>query len=150
MICFDGAGNVLLTNKISAEEHERIWRSGDVALRAALSGWAAFTRRRSRCGDRRKERRCWRFRIRVETVIFWFNKSDRSDVGSKSNAFGRRLADTVITMLERIHRDWREVLRAKYRIDPIRRAYGGQVRNAYDGMMYEERACLGSKGRCRE
>ena len=102
MIGFNGAGNVLLTNKICAEEHEGIWRPRDIALRAPFSRWAAFTRRRGRRGDRWKERRRWRFWIRVETVIVWFNKSDGSDVGSKSNAFGRRLADT---MLEGIHRD---------------------------------------------
>lgn len=31
MICFDAVWNVLLLDKVSSEEHERIWRSRNVA-----------------------------------------------------------------------------------------------------------------------
>ena len=145
MIGFNGAGYVLLADEIRAEKHKRIWRSGDVALRAALSWWAAFARRRGRCGNRWKERIRWRFWIRFETVVVWFDERNWSDVGSKSNAFGRRLADTVITMLEGIHRDWMHTLATKDWIDLIRTTYGEQVKNVYDVLMYEEQACLSLK-----
>lgn len=145
MIGFDGAGYVLLADKIGTEKHKRIRWTGNVALRAALSWWATFARRRCRYGNRWKERRSWRFRIRFETVIVWFDEGNWSDVGSKSNAFGRRLADTVITMLEGIHRDWMYGLATKDWIDLIRTTYGVQVKNVYDVSMYEEQACLGLK-----
>jgi hypothetical protein len=57
------------------------------------------------------------------------------------------LADTMITMLEGIHRDWRVALTEKYRMELIRATYGVQVRNVYDAKMYEERACLDFKGK---
>ena len=53
----------------------------------------------------------------------------------------------MITMLEGIHRDWRDTLTIGYRIDLIRVTYGVQVKNVYDAKMYEEQACLGFKGK---
>ena len=53
----------------------------------------------------------------------------------------------MITMLERVHRVWRDGSTENNRIDLIRATYGGQVKNVYDVRMYEEQACLDLKGK---
>jgi hypothetical protein len=55
MVGFDGSRNVLLTNEIGTEKHERVGGTGDVALGTTLSGRAALARRRGWSDGRRKE-----------------------------------------------------------------------------------------------
>ena len=52
----------------------------------------------------------------------------------------------MITMFEGIHRICWDGLREK-KIDLIRATYEELLKNDYDVKMYEEQACLGSKGR---
>ena len=55
MVGFDGAWNVLLTDEIGTKEHKGVGWTWNIALRAALSWGAAFTRRGRWRGSRREK-----------------------------------------------------------------------------------------------
>jgi hypothetical protein len=55
VVGFDRSRNVLLTNEIGTEQHERVGGTRDVALGATLSGRAALARRRGGSDGGREE-----------------------------------------------------------------------------------------------
>ena len=94
MVSLDGAGDVLLADKVCTEEHERIWGAGDVALGAALARGQALAGGDGGVGGGGKEAG-GRGRGVGGDVWVWVVVGDGGDVGGEGDGLGGRGGDAV-------------------------------------------------------
>jgi hypothetical protein len=100
MVGLDGAWDVFLTDKIGAEEHERVGWAGYVTQRTTFTGWnAAPGGERGREVGRGKESGSGRGGggVGIGGIVGLY-ESAGGDIGSKGDS--RRLLKTVITWFD--------------------------------------------------